>query len=85
MKILDIIFPKRCAICRDFLGKERELICSKCMESSGIIKILPKLPKIEQVDDKIAAAFYEGQIRAAILRFQYSGESTYGKAFAREC
>ena len=79
-----MIFPQRCAICREFLGKEKEFICSKCMESSEIIKIMPKLPKIELVDDKIAAAFYEGKIRAAIHRFKYSGKSAYGKAFARE-
>ena len=80
-KVLDFLFPKRCALCRQFVQGDIEL-CPKCMNSKDIIKALPPIPPIPYVDEFVTAAWYEGAVRKAIHRFKFSGFGGYARPFA---
>ena len=70
MKIADLLFPKRCPICRE-LVKNEEPICEKCLKEEKLFKIQPVMIKTPFVDEKIAAAWYRGDVRKAVHRFKF--------------
>lgn len=81
MKIADLLFPKRCPICRE-LVKNEELICEKCLKEEKLFKIQPVMKKTPFVDEKIAAAWYRGDVRKAVHRFKFNFKPGYAKPFA---
>jgi len=79
-QILDILFPTRCILCRKVLSPGVPRICEAC----GV-----ELPltfqgghqKGDYFSDCVSAVYYEGEIRHAILRYKFSGVSSYADAF----
>lgn len=79
-QILDILFPTRCVICRTLTAPGRPGICPECLD---------KLPFTEKGGPQkgdffshcVSAVYYEGDMRQAILRYKFSGASSYAHAF----
>lgn len=80
-KIVEFLFPKRCALCRCFVENELE-ICPACMNNGNIVKALPPIPPIPYVDVFVTAAWYDGAVRKAIHRFKFNGFGGYARPFA---
>lgn len=79
---LDLFFPTRCIICRDFLGGGRPRICPDCLE---------KLPYTSgggrQKGDFFSACvsplYYKKKLREAYLRYKFGGARAYHHAFGK--
>lgn len=83
MKIIDLLFPKRCVFCGKLVQTEEE-ICEKCKDSKNLIKIMPKTEHTMFIDEKIFAAWYKDEVRYAVHRFKYNRKTGYGRVFAKE-
>ena len=82
-RILDILFPPRCAFCRTLLRTKSALwVCPSCLET------LPRLTKGEQRRDVkhtelvLAPLRYEGAVRDSLLRYKFGGLTAYAAVYA---
>lgn len=78
--LLELLFPTRCILCRDFLDGGRPRICPHCAE---------RLPYTTDGGKShgdffslcVSSVFYEKAMRAAILRYKFEGARAYAPAF----
>lgn len=83
-----VFFPPRCMLCGRIIQGERYDFCEKCMGA---------LPRTEgkkefseggaesprYIDLSAAPFYYEGRLRAALLRYKFRGKKGYAGTFAR--
>lgn len=80
-RLLELLFPPKCVFCLSLLSPadgERE-ICGKCRKS------LPKYTggkKADFVKSVTAPYRYEGDVKASLRRFKFSGRAFYARAYA---
>ena len=80
--ILDLLFPTRCILCRNFLDGGRPRICPDCQE---------RLPctsgggrqKGNFFSACVSPLYYEKSLREAFLRYKFGGARAYRHAFGR--
>lgn len=78
--LLDLLFPSRCILCREFISPGRPRICGKCQA---------RLPLTEPGSKKhgdffsgcISALYYEGAVKQSILRYKFHGAQSYAHAY----
>lgn len=78
--LLELLFPTRCILCRDFLNGGKPRICPHCAET---------LPSTENGGKShgdffslcVSSVYYEGSVRKAILRYKFQGAKVYADAF----
>ena len=82
-RLLDMLYPPRCAFCRALLRKNSALwVCPACLEK------LPRLTRDEQRRDVkhtelvIAPLRYEGAVRESLLRYKFGGLTAYASVYA---
>ena len=82
-RILDFIYPPRCAFCRTLLRTGTGLwVCPSCLEK------LPRLTRDEQRRDVphtelvLAPLRYEGVVRESLLRYKFGGLTAYAAVYA---
>lgn len=77
----DLLWPRKCVICRRILDREPGMLCTACRQS---------LPPPEQGPKRgayykacICACSYDGDLRQAVLRFKFGGRSCYAETFGQ--
>ena len=81
-KLLDLFFPPRCPFCRALLKKGESVICAKCdsvLPRTGPGGGEQKLPHIEKC---FSPLYYEGVVRASLLRYKFGGMSVYSEKYS---
>lgn len=68
MKIIDLIFAKKCIIC----SKKHNDICNECLKNAQKFYIHEKLS-----DGVICAYEYKEPLRKAFLRYKFNGKKSY--------
>lgn len=80
-RLLELIFPPKCILCRRILAKEELDLCRRCRtdapEFSGHRK------KLRYVSDYTAAWFYEDQVRESIIRYKFRNVRSYADGYGR--
>ncbi len=79
-RVLDLVYPTRCILCRNFLTPGRPRICPACGDS---------LPRTENGGRKkgdffsecVSPLYYEGTVKEAILRYKFRGAQAYADSF----
>ncbi len=79
-RLLDLLYPTRCVLCRRFLPAGRPRICDRCARS---------LPETEDGGRRrgnyfaecISALYYENDVREAIQRYKFYGAQAYAPVF----
>lgn len=76
-RLLDLLYPPRCMLCRRFLEPEEKPVCQRCLDA------LPELdgpaPQISGADACAVTFFYDGTLRDCFLRFKFEGRSWYAE------
>ena len=78
-KLTDLLFPPRCMFCRRVL--DQGLICRDCaakLERCGPVK-----GHGEFFSKCVAALYYAGDVRSALLRYKFNGRRAYAAGFAQ--
>lgn len=82
-KLLDLIFPPKCAFCRCLLPDSSAGLCAACekdLPRAAGSDIKQKIPFVSFV---AAPLYYEGKVRQSLLRFKFGGCPGYADVYAR--
>ena len=80
-RLLVLLFPPKCILCRKLLAKDETDICRHCrIDVPEFIRSKFKLSFIAQWT---AVWYYKGNVRQSLLRYKFSGLRSYGEVFGR--
>ena len=80
-KLLDVLFPPKCAFCGKVIEPEERGVCPACRGTLPWNDLAPRKPDF--ITAATAPLFYEGQVRQAMLRYKFNGVSARGRVFGR--
>lgn len=78
-RILDLLYPPKCILCRKILPNGKTHICAACLDR------LPEHdgadPHVQYAEKCIVTFFYEESLRESFHRFKFGGCSFYAKQY----
>ena len=83
MKLLDLLFPPRCILCRRVLPKDSPAVCSACQKSTLLSGTSPHRAKGAFYKCVYSALWYEGNVRKCLHRYKFGGKSSYAAPLAQ--
>lgn len=82
-RVLEVLFPPRCPVCRRFLADGPVRLCEDCCKELDFLKDSYTRLRPPLVDGVISVLPYEGEVRLAMHRYKYRGGVAAGPAFGR--
>lgn len=83
LRILDWLFPPKCALCRRRLEPGQQGLCAVCRQSYPMLEDGWAKTKAPFLEGCVSVYVYEGQVRRAIHAFKYRGAVGRGSTFGR--
>ncbi len=80
-QLLEWLFPRKCVLCRSFLGKDETDLCRKCRVDQPEYHYGRK--KVPHVRDLTAVWMYEGNVRRSLHRYKFGGVRQYAAVYGR--
>ena len=77
--IKDLLWPRRCVVCHKLVGPDAERLCPDC--AAAIPEPISGARRGSHYRRWAAALWYEGDCRASILRFKFSGCRFYARYY----
>jgi len=77
--IFNFIYPPRCIFCRKPLKEEG--VCQDCLKEMPFVK--SKIVNPQFVTKTCAPLYYEGRVRASIIRYKFHGRTAYASHYAK--
>ncbi len=79
--ILEKLFPPKCILCRKVLEAGETDLCRACREDA------PEAPKgklkLQFLDSWTAVWYYEGNVRASLIRYKFRNARSYAEGYGR--
>lgn len=88
-RMKELLFPRKCMLCRKFLGKEETDICHHCFEQMPVYPFgarnLERTRKndLHFLDSFTAVWYYDGDVRRSILRYKFYRGTYLAPKFGR--
>lgn len=80
-RILNLLYPPRCILCRRLLKKEETDLCTDCRYEAPFF---PDTKRNLQFLDSFAAVwYYESSVRGSLLRFKFRGARGYADSYGK--
>lgn len=79
--LTELLFPRKCILCRGLLAKEETDLCRRCRTDSPEYRYGRK--KVQHVKDLTAVWFYEGAVRKSLHRYKFQNARHYARAYGR--
>ena len=80
-RLLNLLFPPRCVLCKRFLSKEETDLCRECRKTAPVFK--KPQTKLSFVAGWTALWYYKDTVRGSILRYKFYGKQHYAPAYGR--
>lgn len=80
-RILELLFPPRCILCRKVLEKEEMDLCRLCRVETPGYPVGKRKPQF--LDSFAAVWYYEKNPRKSILRYKFRGMRHYAPSYGR--
>ena len=80
-RILQILYPPKCVLCRELLSKEETDLCHACRKNAP--RFEGHREDLRFVQDYTAVWFYENEVRGSILRYKFRNARSYASAYSR--
>lgn len=77
--IKDLIFPRKCILCRRVLIANETHICHKCRED--LPEYADRGRVVPFVEEYTALWFYRGNVRESLIRFKFHNKPAYAEAY----
>lgn len=77
-RLLDLLYPTRCIVCRTPLSPGRPRLCPACM---GRVPAASRT-SVPYISECVSACLYENETAEAIRRFKFGGCQAYAHAFS---
>ena len=81
MSLLNLLFPEKCLLCRKVLARNELDLCLACRADSP--EYPDKRGKLPFLDSYTAIWYYEGPVRASLLRYKFRGCRSYAEGYGR--
>lgn len=81
-RLLDLVYPPHCAFCRRRLWKDA-LACPECIKSLPYTGAAARGIKIAHIADCVSPLYYEGDVRASLLRYKFHSLTAYSKVYSK--
>ena len=75
--LLEVLFPRRCMLCRRFLAEQERLLCDNCRKNTEEYPFGASNPEKngknsgQFLDSFTAVWYYEGDVRRSLLRYKF--------------
>ncbi len=79
--LLDLFFPSKCILCKKLLSRQQTDLCHACRTETDEFK--KSNFNISFVAGWTSMWYYNGKVRASILRYKFYGRRSYGNAYGR--
>ncbi len=79
--LLELLFPRKCVLCRKLLKKEELDLCGTCRKEAPAYP--NKKRQLQFLDSFAAVWYYEDSVRRSLLRFKFYGARSYASAYGR--
>lgn len=80
--ILELLYPTRCAFCHKLIRKAGEKVCSSCLRSLPYSPEAAQTQHFSHVSVCVSPLYYEGNVRASLLRYKFGGLTGYAEIYA---
>ena len=80
-RLLMLLFPPRCILCRAFLSPEETDLCHTCRTTIPLLP--PPRSKISYLAGWTAVWYYKDIVRGSLLRYKFSGRRSYAESYGR--
>ena len=80
--LLELFYPSRCAFCGK-LVKSGEGICRECETKLPYTGVNNAKQHFANVEECFSPLYYEGAVRQALLRYKFSGATSYSRTFGK--
>jgi len=80
-RLLALLFPPRCVLCRKFLDKDETDFCHQCRINTPEYK--KSNSRFSFLAGWTAVWYYKDTVRSSILRFKFSRRRSYAPAYGR--
>ena len=79
--LMELLFPPKCVLCRQLLKTGETDLCGSCRADA------PGYPnrkiKLQFLDSFAAVWYYEGNVRASLLRYKFHNARSYSASYGR--
>ncbi|MDO5546221.1 MAG: ComF family protein [Eubacteriales bacterium] len=79
--LMELLFPPKCVLCRQILKNGEIDLCADCRINA------PEYPngkiKLQFLDSFAAVWYYEGNVRASLLRYKFHNAQVYSVSYGR--
>lgn len=79
--LMELLFPSKCVLCRQLLKTGETDLCGSCRADA------PEYPnrkiKLQFLDSFAAVWYYEGNVRASLLRYKFHNARSYSASYGR--
>ena len=80
-RLLKLLFPPKCVLCKQILEKEETDFCHKCRENAQIFEKSDF--KLSFVAGWTSVWYYKDAVRESLLRYKFGGRRSYAEAYGR--
>ena len=80
-RVLEWLFPRKCVLCRAFLGKEETDLCRACRIDQPEYRYGKK--KVPHISDLTAVWMYQGHAASSLKRYKFSNARHYAPVYGR--
>lgn len=80
-KLLELLFPPKCVLCREILEKDATDFCHRCREEAP--EFGKRREKLKYIGAFTAVWYYEEDVRSSLLRYKFSNQRSYAGAYGR--
>ena len=79
--ILDLLFPRKCILCRELLGENETDLCGHCRRNAP--EFVPGKNNIPFVAGWTAVWYYKENVQKSIVRYKFRNARSYAQPYAR--
>ena len=79
--ILELLFPRKCILCRSLLKKDETDLCHSCRRNAP--EFIPAKNNIPFVAGWTAVWYYKENVQKSIVRYKFRNVRSYADAYAR--
>lgn len=81
-RLLGLLYPPRCVLCRRLLQDTEDGVCRVCRKTLRTVPASEQRRDIQRIELCAAPFRYEGAVRESLLRYKFYGVTAYARVYA---
>ena len=81
-RLLELLYPTRCAFCHKLTSGREERVCRACLKSLPYTRGDARSQKLAHIDHCWSPLYYENSVRDSLLRYKFGGVNAYADLYA---